>query len=359
LTDDIPIPISSSDLTERPRAAAARDLSHAFTAEPAWGAQAGLRFVSRDELFAALPFRDAADALAAGFAIRTPAEMEGTPRSVLSMPDRSPGDEAELLLMPAHGEEGAGLKLVSIVRGNPGRGLPLIQGLYVLLTRDGLTPELVIDGAALTALRTAAVSALATSLLARPDSRRLVVFGAGEQAAVHVAAMRTVLPIEHVTVVGRTSASQRAATLVSDLLASDIEATVGTPASVADADVICTCTTSATPVFSNADLQPGVHVNAIGAYRLDMREIPNDCLSRAVLVVESVDATLAEAGDVVAAIDSGALPAEGFARELHELLTGTIGRSSDDEVTVFKSVGLSIEDLIVARAAADAIAIAH
>ena len=264
-----------------------------------------------------------------------------------------------MLLMPAHGQEGAGLKLVSIVRGNPTRGLPMIQGLYVLLTPDGMTPELMIDGAALTALRTAAVSALATRQLARPDSRNLVLFGAGAQAAAHVDAIRAMLPIERVTVVGRSAASPRAAALVARLLAAGVDAAVGERGAVASADVVCTCTTSVAPVFADNDLRPGTHINAIGAYRLDMCEIPAGSLARALLVVESVAATLAEAGDVVNAIDSGALPASGFAYELHELLDGDVGREDEAQITVFKSVGLAVEDLIVARAAADALADVH
>jgi ornithine cyclodeaminase/alanine dehydrogenase-like protein (mu-crystallin family) len=313
----------------------------------------GPRFLSGEELRATLSIELAVGALARGFMGRTAAELEGTPRTVLSLPNRPAGDEGELLLMPANGPEGAGLKLVSIVRGNLARGLPLIQGLYVLLAPDGLTPQLVIDGAALTALRTAAVSALATRHLARPTSRRLVVFGAGTQAVAHIDAMRAVLPIEHVTVVGSSNTSARARALVDDLLGSGIEAVLGDPTAAADADVICTCTTSTTPVLADRDLSAGTHVNAIGAYRPDMCELPTESLSRALLVVESIHATLAEAGDVMRAIDRGALPVTGFAHELREVLSGAVTRTSDEQLTVFKSVGLSVEDLILARALAD------
>jgi ornithine cyclodeaminase/alanine dehydrogenase-like protein (mu-crystallin family) len=318
----------------------------------------GPRFLSSDELRAALPIELAVEALARRLATGSPAELEGTPRTVIPIPGRAGGDEAEMLLMPAHGPEGAGLKLVSVVRGNAARGLPLIQGCYLLLAPDALTPELVIDGAALTGLRTAAVSALATRLLARPDSARLVVFGAGAQAVAHIDAMRAVLPIERVTVVGSTSASPRAAALVAELRAGGgVQASLGDARAVADADVVCTCTTSVTPVFADRDLQPGTHVNAIGAYRLDMCELPAQTLARALLVVESTAATLAEAGDVVRAIDSGVLPATGFAFELQELLGGVVARADEQQITVFKSVGLAVEDLIVARAAAEALAV--
>jgi ornithine cyclodeaminase/alanine dehydrogenase-like protein (mu-crystallin family) len=313
-------------------------------------------YMGADAVMSALSPGLAAVALASGFLARTQGDLERIPRTVLELPDNTGEDHNELLLMPADGPEGVGLKLVTIVPGNAIRGLPLIQGLYVLLTPEGLAPELLIDGAALTRLRTAAVSVLATRHLARPDSGRLVVFGAGVQATAHVEAMRSLLPIEHVTIVGRSLASAAAISLVEALRADGIEAVVGTPGAVAQADVICTCTTSTAPVFDDNDLPAGVHVNAIGAYRLEMAELPAASLARALLVVESAAATLAEAGDVVSAIAAGALPPKGFARELREVVAGEVGRTREEQVTIFKSVGLSAEDLIVARALANAIA---
>jgi ornithine cyclodeaminase/alanine dehydrogenase-like protein (mu-crystallin family) len=313
----------------------------------------GLRSLSADEVHALLSVQEAADALERGFLARDAQQLEGIPRTVLDVPDRT--DPAEMLLMPAFGFEGAGLKLVSIVRGNQQRGLPLIQGVYVLLSQDAMTPELLVDGAALTGLRTSAVSALATRHLARPDSRRLVVFGAGAQAAAHIQAMRAILPIEQVTVVGSAPDSPRAVTLVERLRATGVDAATDGPQAVAGADVVCTCTTSTTPVFDDGDLPAGVHVNAVGAYRLDMAELPADTLARALLVVESLEAARVEAGDVVAAIDAGALPPDAFAHSLSDVLSGTVSRSADDQITVFKSVGLPTEDLIIARALADAL----
>jgi ornithine cyclodeaminase len=315
--------------------------------------------ISASELGDLLSVGEAVAALEKGLHGRDAAELEGTPRTVLTAPDRPAGDEAEVLLMPAFGAEGAGLKLVTIARGNERRGLPLIQGLYVLLAADGMTPELVVDGAALTGLRTAAVSALATRRLARPDSRRLVVFGAGPQAEAHVTAMRAVLPIERVSIVGSSPDSPRARALAAQLAADGLEAAVAGPTAIAEADVICTCTTSSTPVFDDRQLAPGTHVNAIGAYRLDMAELPIPSLARGLLVVESIAATLLEAGDVVAGIEQGALPRDGFAATLSDVLGGRIRRTDSEQITIFKSVGLAIEDLIVARAVADALRVSR
>jgi ornithine cyclodeaminase/alanine dehydrogenase-like protein (mu-crystallin family) len=313
------------------------------------------RFVSAVELRSVLSIEMAIEALARGFLARADDELEGVPRTVLPVPGRRAGDEAEVLLMPAFGAEGAGLKVVSIVRGNEARGLPLIQGVYVLLAQDGLTPELVIDGSALTGIRTAAVSALATSRLARPESRHLVVFGAGAQACAHVNAMRAILPIDRVTVVASSPTSPRAGALVRALAADGIDAHAGTPSAIARADVVCTCTTSTEPVFDDRELATGSHVNAIGAYRLDMCEVPAASLARAVVVVESIAATLAEAGDVTRAIAAGELPATGFAHELAQVLDGSAGRSRSEQITIFKSVGLAVEDLMLARAVSDAL----
>jgi alanine dehydrogenase len=167
--------------------------------------------------------------------------------------------------------------------------------------------------------------------------------------------MRATLPIDRVTIVASSVGSARGGALVRELRADGIQAAIGRPSAVAGADVVCTCTTSTDPVFDDRELPAGVHVNATGAYRLDMCELPAASLARALVVVESVEATLAEAGDVARAIDAGALPSAGFAHELVEVLDGTVGRSGPEEITIFKSVGLAVEDLMLARAVADAL----
>lgn len=305
------------------------------------------RFIGAAELAAALSWTDAIDALEAAFGA-VPAD--GPPRAHVAVPG------GELLLMPAAAAtEGVGVKLVTLAPGNAERGLPFIHGVYVLFAPGTLAPAALVDGAALTELRTAAVSALATRHLARPDARRLVVFGAGTQARAHVAAMRAVREIEHVTIVGRDPA--RAAALVASLAADGVEAVAGGPDSVGDADVVCTCTTSRGPLFGAAALGAGVHVNAIGAYRPDMRELPGEALRRGLLVVETRESALLEAGDVVLAIADGALDEDDVRHELAAVVAGAVGRADGDQVTIFKSVGLGLEDLAVAAAAARQLAV--
>lgn len=256
----------------------------------------------------------------------------------------------DLLVMPAWGAEGVGVKLVTVNPSNPASGKALVNGVYVLFSADSLEPVLMIDGAAVTALRTPAVSALATKHLAAPDARRLVVFGAGTQARGHVEAMRSVRDVESVVVVARSEA--RARTFVDEVAAEEIEARPGGAEEVAEADLVCTCTTSTTPVFDGALLAAGAHVNAVGAYKPDARELDDATIGRADVFVEDRAAALAEAGDVVQPAASGVLD-PGSIRDLRDLLDR--GRPEDPDVTVFKSVGLASEDLAVAVAAVEAL----
>lgn len=293
-------------------------------------------FISADELTALLPMATAIDTLQTAFATAGDAPA----RAHLSVPD------GDLLLMPAASPDGVGVKLVTVTPDNALRDLPLVQGVYVLFAPGTQQPVAVIDGAALTTLRTAAVSGLATRHLAREDSTHLVVFGAGTQARSHIAAMRTVRPIARVTVVSRTPASAQA--LVDEVRADGIDAAVGAPSAVGAADVVCTCTTSAEPVVAGDGLPAGVHVNAVGAYRPDTRELDTAVLRRGRVVVEQRAAALAEAGDLCIPIAAGELTADDIVADLAEVVAGTAVRRSPEDITVFKSVGLAVEDLAVA-----------
>jgi ornithine cyclodeaminase/alanine dehydrogenase-like protein (mu-crystallin family) len=251
--------------------------------------------------------------------------------------------------MPAAGEAGAGVKLVTVNPSNPGRGLPLIHALYVLFSSETLEPLALFDGSALTALRTAAVSGLATRYLAIPDSRVLVMFGAGVQARSHVEAMRGERGFDRLYVVSRTE--EHAREIATDARAQGLAAEVGAPDAVAEADVVCTCTTSSRPLFDGSLLKPGSHVNAVGSYRPETREIDTETVRRGRVVVETRDAALAEAGDLLIPIAEGAIREDHIAADLGEVVRGRNVRTGPDDVTVFKSVGVAFEDLVVARAA--------
>ncbi len=257
--------------------------------------------------------------------------------------------------MPAAGAAGAGVKLVTVQGSNPARNLPLIHGIYVLFDGETLSPRALLDGAGLTEVRTPAVSALATSYLAQPDSRRLVVFGAGIQGRAHVEAMRAIRPIEHVSVVGRAGGGDTADRLVRDLVAAGIDAVIGTADDVARADIVCTCTTSPTPLFDGRQLRPGTHLNAIGSFQPHTREFDTATCERARIVVEEREAALTEAGDLMLPISEGAITADQIAADLAELVRGAVVREGSADITLFKSVGLAAEDLMIAAAALELI----
>jgi ornithine cyclodeaminase len=259
--------------------------------------------------------------------------------------------DGALLLMPAHGRDGVGVKLVTLTDANPPRGLPFIHAVYVLFDPGTQSAVAMLDGAALTALRTGAVSGLATRHLARADARRLVLYGAGVQARSHLEAMRAVRPIEEVVVVSRGRA--RAEALAADAAALGLRATVGEAGAEREADLVCTCTTSVSPVVAGALLAEGAHVNAVGSYTASMRELDTDAVRRSRVAVETREAAMAEAGDLVIAILEGAVEEDHVIADLSEVVRGAPVRTSDADVTLFKSVGVAFEDLMVARAAVD------
>ena len=263
-------------------------------------------------------------------------------------------DSGDLLLMPASGSQGVGVKLVTVSPGNRARGLPLIHGIYALFDPESLRPVALIDGAALTTLRTASVSAVATRYLAASDASHLVVFGAGEQARAHIQAMMAVRPVARVSIVSRSDdAAER---LAAQTRARGTPAVVGRPDDVRAADLICTCTTSEIPIFDGSLLPAGCHVNGIGSHRPDARELDDATITRAdAVVVESREAALAEAGDVIIPLQAGLLKAADL-HVLTEVATGRGGRRGDDEITVFKSVGIASEHLVVAAAALERMA---
>jgi ornithine cyclodeaminase/alanine dehydrogenase-like protein (mu-crystallin family) len=304
---------------------------------------AKLPFVSPDELDELLPMKAAIDALEAAFA------ADSRPDAPLR--SRIETGSGDLLLMPAVDDVAAGVKLVTVNPSNPGRGLPLIHALYALFSGETLEPLAIFDGGALTGLRTAAVSGVATRHLSRPESQTLVVFGAGVQAWSHLEAMRAERPIDRAWVVSRTE--QRARKLAARAGDAGLTADVGEPSVVAEADLICTCTTSEEPLFDGALLKPGVHVNAVGAYRPETRELDTETVVRGRIVVETRDAALAEAGDLLIPMEAGAITESDIVADLFEVVRGVRVRTGPEDVTVFKSVGVAFEDLAVARAAFD------
>ena len=285
---------------------------------------------------------DAITASRRAFIAAAKGEVTGPLRSSLS--------RQRVLIMPAEHASGSGLiKVVSLQQDGWANGQPSIGG--TVLWIDGPTGRISaqVDAAALTALRTGAASGLATDLLADPASRVLAMLGAGDQAPDQVAGVCAVRPIREVRVYSRRSRRSRE---LCQLLQASYPGIAFTPVpspeqAVDGADVICTATRAATPLFAAGDLQRRAHINAVGAYRLDMSEIHPDVFGQADLVViDQLDATLAEAGDVVAALHDGCVRREDLV-EIGAMLTGATvpaNRAARPGLTIFKSVGIAAQD---------------
>ena len=272
-------------------------------------------FVDAAEVERRLTPARAADALEAALRDRLDPEAD-PPRSAMEV------ERGQILVMASPAARHPVVKLVSV------GGEPRIQGVCVVFDGATLAPLALIDGIALTNLRTSAVSALAVRHLAAPDARRLVVFGRGPQARAHAAALRGVRPLEQVDMVGR----DRARAEVDEL--------------VRAADVVCCCTTAREPLFDGGLVADHAAVVAIGSHEPDARETDDTLVSRATVVVESRGSALREAGDVIQAIDAGATTAEELVT-LAELLRGERAPAAG-RPRLFKSTGMSWEDAVVA-----------
>ena len=238
-------------------------------------------------------------------------------------------------------------KVVSVFDGNSKKGLPSIQGVVLVLDSTTGTPVALMDGTYLTALRTGAASGLATDLLALPEASVLTVFGAGPQARTQVEAVRAVRPVREIRLVSRSVTS--AEVLAGELHGVDVRVMDEPRSAVAGAHIIVTATDSDEPVFPGAAVDPGVHVNAVGAFTPTMREVDGELVSKAKVVVDSRATVLSEAGDLVHAIAEDVFSFDDIYAELGELVAGSIpSRESSVEITLFKSVGNAAQDVAVA-----------
>jgi ornithine cyclodeaminase/alanine dehydrogenase-like protein (mu-crystallin family) len=306
-----------------------------------------LRYFSRQTVEEALTMPEAIELMKDAFRSLSLGEAVVPLRVNLPQPEQN----AQTLFMPVYlpSSQAVGLKMVTIFRDNPAQSLPLIHGL--MLVMDGINgqPLALLDAEYLTALRTGAASGLATDLLARKDATVLAVFGTGAQARTQVKGVAAVRSLKKILVFGKNTAKAEAFCIeIQNTLGINAE-TALRPDQLLEADIICTATTSNVPVFEHKYLKKGVHINGVGSYRPDAREIPGITMQSAKLIVDQRSAALAEAGDVVLPIQEGLCEADFIFAELGEIVLGTKpGRTSSDEITVFKSVGNAAQDLAVA-----------
>ncbi len=317
-----------------------------------------MRVISAAEVEAALDWESLIERLRLGFrrGATVPARhhyrIERPAATAGSDPGTVPGrDTPSLLVMPAwQAGRSIGVKLVTVFPDNTERGLPAVMGAYLLL--DGRTgaPAALIDGPMLTVKRTAAASALASSYLSRPDSERLLMVGTGALAPHLIMAHAAVRPICNVLVWGRSP--DKAARLARRMTRRDfkVEPTSDLEAATRGAHVVSCATLSPEPLVRGGWLAPGQHLDLVGAYSPAMRETDDTAIRRARIFVDTRDGALAEAGDIIQPIESGALDPADIAGDLFDLTRGErAGRRYYDQITLFKSVGTALEDLIAAQ----------
>ncbi|MCP4066107.1 MAG: ornithine cyclodeaminase family protein [Gammaproteobacteria bacterium] len=302
-----------------------------------------MRVISTQEVAGALAWPALIERLATTFR----EGVESPPRHHHAM-HRSDG-EATMLLMPAWEEAGyIGMKMVNVFPQNANASLPAISGLYILCEGQHGTPLACIDGSALTSRRTAAASALAARELARQDAASLLVVGTGKLAPMLIEAHAAVRPIHTVRIWGRNPDKAEAlAEKFRDRF--DCQAVTDLETAVPEADIISCATLSTEPLIQGEWLKPGSHLDLVGAFRPTMRETDSQCLARSEVFVDTYAGALGEGGDILQAMDEGKFNETDLRAELAELLRGEKpGRTSDEAITLFKSVGASLEDLAAA-----------
>lgn len=305
--------------------------------------------LTSDDVERLLPMPDCIELMAETLVAFQRGDMTMPLRSVFAPPNAT----GAMAWMPAHRsrpEPAYGMKVLCVIPGNPARGLDGHQGAVIL--QDGETGELraIVNAAAITAIRTAAVTAVATRALAREDARRLAIIGTGTQARRHLESIASVRPIERAQVAGRTPETAKA--FVEATRASvpfQLEAARDPEAAVRGADIVVTATTSREPVLRGAWIAPGTHVNGVGASRPANRELDTDLVATASLFADRSESVRNEAGEFMLALEEGKIGPDHIRAELAEVLTGERqGRTSPEEITLFRSLGLAVEDLAAA-----------
>ena len=300
-----------------------------------------IRILSASDVRAALPMPKAIDAMRHAYSQLSAGKAIAPPRQHIST------DKGVTLIMPAHLPERSefGIKVVSVYDDNPSLNLSRITATVLVLDPTTGTPKAFMDGASLTAIRTGAGGGVAADLLARKDAKTVGLFGAGVQARAQLQAVLAVRDITSVNLISRTQTSARQlATEISEWTAAPEVNLVSTPQQVvADADIVICATTSATPLFDGHALQSGTHITAVGTFVPEKREVDTTTIRRADrIVVDSREACLEEAGDLI-------VPNARIDAEIGEIVNGDKpGRQSDDEITLFKSVGVAVQDAVAA-----------
>ncbi len=245
-----------------------------------------------------------------------------------------------------------GAKLISVFHGNLDRGVPSHQGIVVLFDPESGAPVCVLDAGEITAIRTAAASAVATDALARKDSRHLALLGCGEQAQTHARAISKIRNLESISVWGRSpERAQAFARQMNAELSIPVVAAADVQTAASEADIICTITSAAEPILKGAWVRPGTHLNLVGSSYAGPAEVDNDLVVRSRFIADSREGVLNQGGEFLRARKAGVIGDEHIVAEIGQILSGEIaGRRSADEITVYKSLGHIVQDLASAWA---------
>lgn len=315
-----------------------------------------LAVIGHTATLALLPYTDCIDLMRYALSAVSRDQVYQPLRTVVHPPM-----EGVMALMPAYlsapsADDGSvaatfGVKVVSIFHDNPGRGLDTHQGVVLLLDPDTGVPLAAVDASAVTKVRTAAVSAVATDLLSLPEADDLAVIGSGTQARAHVPAIACVRRLRRVRVCSRSrSHAQRFADEVSTAVGVSVEVCAEPAAAVADAPLVVTATNATEPVLDASMVAPGAHINAIGSSEPSTRELAGDLLARATVYTDRMESLVEESGDFRMAAAEGCITASDVAGEIGHVLIGRVpARQDAHQVTVFKSLGLASEDVVAAR----------
>ena len=311
--------------------------------------------LNADEVRQALPMKQAIAAMKEAYASLSNGTAVVPLRTRLPIPSH----DALGLFMPAYMKtdtnEALAIKVVAIFPQNPSRGLAYIQAAVLVLETDTGRTVALLEGNALTAIRTGAGSGAAIDLLARQDSKVVAIFGAGAQGRTQLEAACTARKIETAFIY---DLSPEKAKMFAEEMAGrnnipkDVRVAKTPKAAIEHADIICTATTSSQAIFDDNDVKSGTHISAIGAYTPAMQELPIETVARARIVVDSYATVMDEAGDIVKAINAGAIKESDIHAELGEIISGRKpGRNTQHEVTLFKSVGNAVQDAAAAQLA--------
>lgn len=308
--------------------------------------------LSDSDIAALLPMRDAIEVVEKAMIAVSAGQTNLPLRSIVDVggPNRMgvmPG-----AFMPGEGQDGCyGVKLVSLFPGNPDAGYSSHQGAVVLFESKHGSAIAMMNAGLLTAIRTAAASAVATRTLAREDAGVLAIIGTGEQAEHHLEAMVAVRPIREVRVCGRRTEKAEAFARHARARHPNLPVAAGTDvrSAVADADIVCTVTSAAEPILFGDWIGPGTHLNVVGASVPTKREIDEELVARASVFVDYRASTFAQAGEIIQALESGRITAKHVLAEIGEVLPGGApGRRDRDQITLYRSLGIAAQDLACA-----------